>query len=110
MKNVTLLNVKFRDLLACPSCGNPNPKRAGKCCSNKGRCRVALHRWRKSQAHAAQDERRPENRIGNRSLKALRSDTHRGKLRTSAVMNVSENTPDNVRGPAWSGHRAKHKS
>ncbi len=68
---VTLLNVRVLDYLACPNCGAPRLRRLGKCCNVV--CRVALHRWRKAQYHAAQKARRPVVRIGRRSTLALRS-------------------------------------
>ena len=92
METVTLLNVKVWDFLACPYCGNPTPNRAGKCCSNKGKCRVALHRWRKAQANAAQDARRPEVKIGVRSQKALRQKLGKGKGKGERAVAKPEGT------------------
>jgi hypothetical protein len=71
LEPVTLLSVKVCDYLACPNCGDPLTRQAGKCCD--GACRVALHRWRKSQMREAQVARRPVVRFGGRSLKPLRS-------------------------------------
>ena len=87
LEPVTLLNVRVLDYLACPNCGNPLPRRAGKCCD--GACRVALHRWRQSQGCTLQERyntreiqaqqreavkrRRPVEWVGRRSTLALRS-------------------------------------
>src|SRR6266436_4263417 len=92
VEHVTLLNVKVLDFLGCPNCGEPWRLRAGTCCD--GACRVALHRWRNSQASYLQETyeereahaqrrteakaRRPRLKIGRRSLKALKSDTYQG--------------------------------
>ena len=110
METVTLLNVKFWDLLACPNCGDPTPSRAGRCCSNKGKCRVALHRWRKAQARAAQDARRPVVRIGARSLKALRGTCQNDgarRLRASSVITTTTQTPANVK--VWASSRVRRR-
>ena len=87
MEDVTFLNGRVLDYLACPNCGNPTPRTAGKCCNV--RCRVALHRWKhthtrelaqeyaereaRADQRAAEIALRPTVRIGARSLKALKS-------------------------------------
>lgn len=51
----------------------------------------------------------PSIRVGKRSLKTLKSDTYglERKLTTTTVMRNHPDTPVNVNGPAWEGHRAR---
>lgn len=106
MEAVTLLNIKVQDFLSCPNCGNPSPRKLGKCCN--GACRVALHRWRMRKPECVASN--PVVRIGTRSLKALRSDTYglERKLTASSVIIPSENAPANVK--AWASSRVRTRT
>jgi hypothetical protein len=78
----------------------PTASRRPRVCAE---CKEAVKRQIEQARNAALDRGHRDSRIGARSLKALKSDASRRKLRTSTVMTPTKYL--NVNGPAWPGHR-----
>jgi len=107
-----LRDVLHRMALPCLECGKLTlrPKWARKVFCSRS-CSDEFSRLNLMPTYE-QRERRPVVRIGQRSLKALRSNTWRGerRLTTSTVMTSSARTPANVKGQAWKGHRVRARA